>query len=149
MRIDKSNYKFINSKDIYIHDTILMDIVFDYNKKNLFIITIVPSHALRFHNVIGFEMTSCDFWQKSSRILDWEIETDNFVLIDKLFKQKEDNNEYTPRLNNKEDFIESIITLTSGDTLRIACEYIIFDEDDETKKEDFFLKKQNSLNSKS
>lgn len=34
MKIDKSNYKFINPKEIYIHDSIFNDIVSDYQKKH-------------------------------------------------------------------------------------------------------------------
>lgn len=69
-------------------------------------------------------MTACDYWVESPFVLDWEF-NDNFPLTEDLFI-KTDDNINNPRLNNKEKFIETIISLSSGDKLIIACEYIIF-----------------------
>lgn len=124
MRIDKSNCKIINSKKNYIHDAIFDDVVFNYQKKVLYVSIQNKSKIIEFYNVIGFNMTACDYWGEDPFVFDWEY-NDNFHLVEDLFVKKESNSNHS-RLNNKEDFIETIITLSSGDKLIIACEYIIF-----------------------
>lgn len=126
MKIDKSNCKIINSKEIYIHDAIFNDVVFNYQKKALYVFIQNKNKIIEFHNVIGFDMTSCDYWGDDPFVFDWEY-NDNFHLVEDLFVKNESNFNCS-RLNNKkkEDFIETIITLSSGDKLIIACEYIIF-----------------------
>ncbi len=124
MRIDKSNCKIINSKKNYIHDAIFDDVVFNYQKKVLYVSIQNKSKIIEFYNVIGFNITACDYWGEDPFVFDWEY-NDNFHLVEDLFVKKESNSNHS-RLNNKEDFIETIITLSSGDKLIIACEYIIF-----------------------
>lgn len=124
MRIDKSNCEIINSKEIYIHDSMFNDVVFDYQKKVLYV-SILKNKIIEFHNVIGYYMTACDYWGEGPFVLDWEL-SDKFLLTEKLFMKTEDSIG-NQRLNNKEKFFETVIILASGDKLIIACEYIIFD----------------------
>ncbi len=134
MRIDASNGKIIDSKEVYIHDDILNELCFYRQEKRLKLIIRKfedqnDMFTIEFINVIGFEMTSCDFWGPSRRILDFEyIEKDDNTIIPKLFEIK-DNNDYSScTLNDREKYIESVITFISGDQLRIACEEIVIED---------------------
>ena len=70
-------------------------------------------------------MTACDFWGHSPHILDFEyVERKNNTLIPKLFEKKDKDCTYSS-LRNQEDYIETVITFSSGDQLRIACESIV------------------------
>ena len=134
MRIDASNGKIIDSKEVYIHDDILNELCFYRQEKRLKLIIRKfedqnDIFTIEFINVIGFEMTSCDFWGPSRRILDFEyIEKDDNTIIPKLFEIK-DNNDYSScTLSDQEKYIESVITFISGDQLRIACEEIVIED---------------------
>ena len=134
MRIDKSNANIINSKSIYIHDDELILLQFDRDTSilTLFLKQSWPNkfeYTIEFIKVIGFEMTSCDFWGKSECVLDFEfIEPDKQSIIPKLSNkwssiEKNKNNDFL-----FENQFETIITFTSGDTLKISCEYIQFNK---------------------
>ncbi len=71
-------------------------------------------------------MTSCDFWDRSPRILDFEyVEKDNAIIISKVFEMKNSNDYPFCTLDIQEEYIETIITFISGDRLTIACKSII------------------------
>lgn len=64
--------------------------MFSSNEKKLHLSIYNESNKKRrsivFLNVIGFEMTSCDFWGSSPHILDFEyVEPKDHTLIPKLF----------------------------------------------------------------
>ena len=130
MIINVWNGKIINSKEVYIHDDILEELYFYRVEKKLHLSILKELNNKRisidFLNVIGFEMTSCDFWGSSPYILDFEyVEGRDNTIIPKLFYKK-DNNDYPfCPLNDREKYIETIITFTSGDKLIVACESII------------------------
>jgi len=127
MLIYESNGKVINTKQVYIHDDILLYLAFDRNKKILKLTFSKHSdrlYIINFINVIGFTMTSCDFWGASEYVLDFEyIEPDKRTLIPSLEKQwmnvPDSSSEVT-----YDDFLETLLTFSSGDRLRIACEAI-------------------------
>ena len=131
MIINILNCEIINSKEVYIHDDILEEIFFNRTEKKLHLSILKAEESKKifcidFLNVIGFEMTSCDFWGSSPYIFDFEcVENRDNVIIPKLFKRK--NNTYCPfcSLLGQEKYFETIITFTSGDQLRIACESIV------------------------
>ena len=134
MRIDKSNATIINSKSIYIHDDKLSLLQFDRDKNILTMVLkqiwpIKFEYTIEFINVIGFEMTSCDFWGRSECILDFEyVEFEKQTIIPKLAKkwlsvEKDKDNAWL--LENQ---FETIITFSSGDTLIISCEHIQFNK---------------------
>ena len=127
MIIDSQNGQIINSREIYIHDDILENMVFHRNKKvlKLFLTKNWPTeceYSIDFFQVIGFEMSSCDFWGASPHILDYEY-MENGTLIPELFSKKDDDS-FCP-LKNEDDYMETVMTFASGDTLRIACEKVI------------------------
>lgn len=132
MIIDTTNGRIINSKEVYVHDDILEELCFCRKEKKLFlsVLTAGNSHnkeyTIAFLNVIGFEMTSCDFWGTSPHILDFEYAEDyDRTLIPKLFKEQSYNNSPFCPLKDQEKYIETKITFTSGDHLIVACESII------------------------
>lgn len=132
MIIDASNGKIINSKKVYIHDDILEKLCFHRAEKRLHLSILKDEESdcnrfsIDFLHVIGFEMTSCDFWGSSPYILDFEyVEKSNTTIIPQLFEIKKNDDDPCCPLNDREKYIETIITFTSGDRLRIACESII------------------------
>lgn len=138
MRIDDTNGKIINTRDVYIHDDILLNLEFDRKHRKLRLI--VEEYAsdreflINFMNVIGFDMTACDFWGASERILDFEyIEHNNRVLIPRLFDRKNNTPNSMDDLSEK-SYVETLITFCSGDQLRIASEYILFEKQTNQRK---------------
>lgn len=132
MIINASNGKIINSKEVYIHDDILEELCFNRAEKKLHLLILKDCKfdderfSIDFLNVIGFEMTSCDFWGISPHILDFEyVEKNDNTIIPKLFKIKDTNDYEYSTLKDREIYFETVITFTSGDKLRIACEKII------------------------
>lgn len=132
MIIDTSNGKIINSEEVYIHDDILEEFCFDRAEKKLHLSIIKEEggdrirSSIDFVHVIGFEMTSCDFWGASPHILDFEyVEKNDNTIIPKLFEIKDNNGYQFCALNDREKYIETIITFVSGDRLIIACGSII------------------------
>lgn len=132
--INELNGKMIFSKyvkDVYIHDDVLEELYFDRKNRRLQLFNskfgeIDSKYSIDFQYVIGFEMTACDFWGRSSRILDFEyVEHEDRIIIPKLFKIKEDNDYTNSFLNDQGKYIETVITFISGDRLTIACENII------------------------
>lgn len=135
MKLDITNGNLINSKDIDIHDWIFKEIGFNYKEKKMCVCLQNPQSNIKeeiieFVNVIGFNMTSSDFWGKSPHVLDWEyVEKDEQVLINGLFEKKNFHQYMYSSLNDDINYIESNITLSSGDLLMVACEYILFGKD--------------------
>ena len=132
MIIDTSNGNIINSKEVYINDDILEEFTFNRAEKKLHLSIVKEEKfnsvrfSIDFLNVIGFEMTSCDFWGRSPHILDFEyVEKDNTTIIPKLFEMKNNNDYPFCALDIQEKYIETIITFISGDRLIIACKSII------------------------
>lgn len=132
MKIDEFNGKIINTEGVNIHDDILDQLIFfrEQRRLSLSIIkekTIDVYYKIDFINVVGFEMTNCDFWGHSPHILDFEyVEESKRTLLPRLKKEIE---KYPfvkfSNLNDEVSFLETIITFTSGDTLKIVCECII------------------------
>lgn len=132
MKIDVSNCDIINSKSITIHDCILADFRFDRNGKHLHLELSreegeqkVKRVYVDFFGVIGFEMTSCDYWGSSPYILDFEsIEKGCMNIIPKLFDRKNQNDWPECSLSDQNDYFETVITFVSGDRLSVACKEI-------------------------
>lgn len=131
MVINSLNGNVINSNQVCIHDDILEELSFNRLEKKIHLSLLTEDRSERFSidflNVIGFEMTSCDFWGFSPYILDFEYieEYNDNTIIQKLFNKKDNNHYPFCSLNDREKYIETIITFTSGDQLIIACESII------------------------
>lgn len=134
MRIDDTNGKIINTREIYIHDDILLNFHFDRNNRNLRLIVKEfrskdnREYLINFVNVIGFDMTACDFWGEDERILDFEyMECRDRVLMSRLLDRKNKIPNSMDEILEK-SYIETLITFCSGDQLRIASEYILFEK---------------------
>lgn len=131
MIINASNGRVINSRDVYLHDDILENMTFRRDEKILHLSLaktwpVEYGYSFDFFGVIGFEMTSCDFWGADSRILDFEY-VPKGTLIPRLYLQRKEEYSHCA-LKEREDYIETVLTFVSGDTLRIACEEIIIEE---------------------
>ena len=135
MKFDVLNGDIINTKNVSFHDDVLTLLEFNRDRKEICLSinktdwgTVGEKYTVHFHGVIGFEMTSCDFWGPSSHIDCFAFLGDDRVITPKLFKRK--NEESATRLScflaNKKisDFIETSIFFKSGDSLTIACEWI-------------------------
>ena len=129
MIINELNGPIINTNDIYIHDDILSVVEFDriHKKLNLFCskwMNRSSQYSICFINVLGFEMTSADFWGASERILDFEyIKPQNRVVLPRIQKKWEQSS--LPLKPSYDQYIETLITFASGDQLRVACESIV------------------------
>ena len=132
MIIDASNGDIINSKEVYIHDNILDLLTFIRAEKKIHLSILknieLPDtkFSIDFYNVIGFEMSSCDFWGYSPYILDFQyLKQEKNTLIPKFFEKKKNNNYQFCTLKEQEKYFETLFTFSSGDTLLIACETMI------------------------
>lgn len=124
MKINKSN--IVNIKNVYIHDDVLNSLKFDRTNKELILkfqkYAIDQEYILRFENVIGFEMTACDFWGSSECVFGFaHLETGEQTLIPKLKERWQKQNQLMEDIKF-ENFLEIILTFTSGDSLVVACE---------------------------
>lgn len=130
--INVDNGTLLNSKEVYIHDDILEELKFTRSEKTICLSILKVNknsrkrYSIEFINVIGFEMTSCDFWGSSPHILDFEyLDNNEHTIIPNLFEKKYEYRDLSCNLNDKNKYIETMITFVSGDQLRIACESII------------------------
>lgn len=133
MKIDYFNGDIINTNKINIHDYIFKDLKFDYSKKNVYV-SLLSSNlgngtiTIKFLNVLGFNMISCDFWGKSPHVLDWEcVKGEEQLLTSKLLEEKHRHDYSNSKLDEFTNYIETVMTLTSGDLLTITCECIDFE----------------------
>ena len=129
MIINKVNADTIDKKEVYIHDDILLDMKFNRINKELTLIfekyaSEEKAYCIRFFGVVGFTMTSADFWGESECVFDFEIvsDTEKIIIPEILKKHREYSEQFCDV--KYENYIEVILTFSSGDTLRIACEAI-------------------------
>lgn len=132
MIINASNGDIINSNEVCIHDNILDLLTFIRAEKKIHLSILKNTEladtkfSIDFFNVIGFEMSSCDFWGYSPHILDFEyLKQEQNTLIPKFFEMKKSNNYQFCTLKEQEKYFEILFTFSSGDTLLIACETMI------------------------
>lgn len=131
MIIDTSNNKVINTPAVYYHDDTLTGFTFDRARKKLRLRISKWETEKRteiiFQNVIGFAMSSCDFWGiNDERILGFcLLEPEREVLIPKIYKKME-KEECCP-LKSREAYFETAMSFVTGDNLFVACERIILE----------------------
>lgn len=131
MIIDYKNENLIEEKNI--HDSIFEGFMYNEETKVLLIeLKNFVQHKqfkLEFVNVLVLNCELCQFWGKGPNILDWEIANPKYLTQNIIDKQSDDKMLYNNSLVDVEkNYIETIITLTSGDTIAIVCEYIEFIE---------------------
>lgn len=131
MIIDASNGEIINTRAVCIHDDILEEFCFNREEKKLHL-TIIKAEtddkrvSIDFLHVIGFLMTSCDFWGCSPHIFDFEyVKHNDNVIIPKLFQKKDNDDCLICSLKEQEKYIETKMIFTSGDELIVACESVV------------------------
>lgn len=135
MIIKQSTLYLLNTSSANLHDSIFKLMTFDYAEKCLYIEVVSDNsndrkRVIKFINVIGFNMVSCDFWGKSPHILDWSVHlTQDQSIIKKLIEEKECYHYRFSRLEDEQTYLESVILFTSGDRLTIACEQIELEDD--------------------
>lgn len=134
MIINDLTGNIINTKEIYVHDDILQQVVFNRSNHSLELYIIKynnekVTYTIKFIETVGFEMTSCNYWGESPHILDFEyLDHAHNVLLPRLFSRYCD--EFAPfcKLSVDKSYIETLMTFSSGDQLRVVCEYIMIDE---------------------
>lgn len=128
MVFDKSNAQRINSKEVYLHDDLFIEFRFERASNKAILLCLNRengSYVITFHDVIGIEMTSCDFWGPSPHI-------DTFVFVDSrkqvlISKLQEEYRKYSTPDDLSFDskyYIETVLYLISGDHFRVACKTI-------------------------
>ena len=129
MLINKANASIIDTREVYIHDDILLDMSFNRIDKELTLkfekyASDEKTYFINFSGVIGFSMTSADFWGASECVLDFENVLDaQKVLIPEILKKHRETDGLFKDISY-DNYIETIFTFGSGDILRIACETI-------------------------
>lgn len=128
MVLDEYNCAIINTKCICFHDDILTSFTFERERKCL-ILELVKfgserSYKMIFNQVMGFKMTSCDFWGASQFVFDYVcVPPEEWVLIPELIEQwsRTPNSHTDVSYNN---YLETLFEFSSGDQLRIVCKTI-------------------------
>ena len=133
MRIDHKNKKIIDKK-INIHDSIFEGFSYDEGEKILLLklknYCLNKIFKLQFCNILVMNCEMCQFWGQSPNILNWEVSDEEKLIKDIMKKQNNNKELYRYSIvNTEEAYIETIITLTSGDTISTVCEYIEFQEE--------------------
>lgn len=82
----------------------------------------------RFHQVALFEMQSCAFWGTSPRAYFWEPDVDenDGIFACSLFRDAGDGEAV---FQIPEGYLESVLSLHSGDALTVVCQSIDFEEE--------------------
>ena len=127
MIINSKNGSILNTKDFCIHDDIFYSLEFKYDYKIIVLkmkkYMAEKNYDIVFSNVLGFEMSNCDFWGKSECVFDLQyIEQEKYQLIPKIKSKWEKES-----VSSDDIFIncfEILITFTSGNELRIVCDSI-------------------------
>ena len=125
MQIDRTNRETFEA-EIYIHDSVLDDLRFDRREKHLHL-QITDTYpcpkrrSIDFFEVIGFEMSACNYWGPSERILDFEYIDEEKTLIPRLVEKRKNDRWPDFDAADPSKYIELLITFVSGDTLRVAC----------------------------
>ena len=131
MKIDYNNRNSIR-KNVYVHDSTFDGFsyyeekkIVSFNLKNKYL---NKCFKIDFYNTIGISCQICNSLKHC--IFDLDL-CDEKVLTEEL---KKFNDEASSLLEKEDKYIETFFLMTSGDIIRIACEYIIFEE--EPLKED-------------
>ena len=137
------NYR---EKDAYLnlHDDMVRDIRFDRMEKRLCINLesfnlayerdfcnrnhLVPreEYEIRFDGVVGFYMTSCDFFASDDRVFGIAFkEKEEFRIMPELIQKGETFNDEELKMT-ADKYMEIEILFISGDSLIIACQTMLF-----------------------
>lgn len=133
MTINAQNKEIINTRNVHIHDDVLVNFDIDIISKSICLTfrswEKEQCYTITFQNVIAFSSTCCGFW--GSDEWDWAFDfeylsPDRHRLIPALLRKAEViGQEPTRAVAHIDDYFESMITFHSGDELVIACKSII------------------------
>lgn len=132
MKITYFNKNIIDNK-INIHDSIFRGFNYDDENKTLLLkmnnYCVNKVFTILFYNVLILNCEMCQFWGKSPNVLEWRVSKEE-TFIKKIIQKQNSNKELSKYslVDQRKNYIETIITLTSGDTINIVCEYIEFEE---------------------
>ena len=127
MLIDTVNAANINTKNIYLHDDLF--VAFRFNRDSCEAIMLCSdykhNYEIEFHDVIGIEMTSCDFWGPGPNIDCFSVVNQNeCVLVPKLQEEYEKYSAPDDLPFDSKRYIETVLSLCSGDRIRIASKTV-------------------------
>lgn len=130
MRFDVKNKNDI--KTIPIHDSVLVNVSYDYNKRQFHITCDLPWEEKKalfvMNNVIHCEIQSCSFWHGGNNVMCVYAENSS-PRLDELIQIKSDNNYSLTYLDEGVEYITVIFLLNSGDTIQFICEYFTYFEE--------------------
>lgn len=129
MKINYENANFIEK--INIHDYVIDDIKYQINQNKMSIFISNPlehkSFLIQFMDILSYEIQSCDFWFPSPNILDWEVKQfPEQTLLNRIQHYQKSNNYTSARYECLEQYIDTIITFCSGNTIELLCKNINF-----------------------
>ena len=137
MKIDYKNKEIIRSRDVYVHDSTFEGFTYheeqqklSFRMKNWFL---NKYFKIDFYNTINIDCKLCKFWGGGDSVADFNL-CDEGELTEELKKIQTTEGYIHSLLDDETNYIESYFIMNSGDEIRIACEYIIFEE--EPLKED-------------
>ena len=113
-----------------LHDAVCLGWNFDYQHKQLIMQldgedSIEKPYQITFRNVLGHEITPCDFWGPSPHLLGWSALTGEQRRLYPRYVDEIEKNGYTfARLLPGEKYMEVEVLFTSGDALAVLCENI-------------------------
>ena len=134
MIINASNKEIINTRAVYIHDSIFTGFIYDYRNRQLdftcenFYYKV--RHTFVFKNVVLINMQSCSFWHSGRNILDMSSKNDSSQLEELIELQNQHQDLFQGSyLDRGIPYIIVEILINSGDTLQIVCESIDYNKE--------------------
>ena len=134
MKIDYKNKEIIRSRDVYVHDSTFEGFTYheeeqklSFRMKNWFL---NKYFKIDFYNTIGINCQLCKLYGAGESVADFDLWVGE-ELIEEL-KGMNDVKKFKNAhslLDEKTDYIEAYFIMNSADEIRIACEYIIFEEE--------------------
>lgn len=110
-----------------VHDTQCYAVNFAYENKTLLLLLLGEreedaSLEIRFYGVLGYEMTSCDFWGPSPHVFGWSLVPDNErTLLPRYLAEAGEYGYDQTGLQRNQEYMEIEVQFTSGDTLAVLC----------------------------
>ena len=110
-----------------VHDKQCCAVNFAYENKTLLLRLLGErvedaSMEIRFNGVLGYEMTSCDFWGPSPHVFGWSLIPDNErTLLPRYLAEAEEHGLDQTSIQRNREYMEIEVQFTSGDTLTVLC----------------------------
>lgn len=131
MLINKSNISALYTNEAHIHDHFAHSLEFFCEQRSIKLrmsagINEEHTYCIDFVDVIGFFGTSCSFWGGPvGRVIDFgHLTGDEQKIIPNLERKWENTPKPHWSTDDYENYIEVILTFSSGDKLAIACKQV-------------------------